>query len=53
MAHLCHRVLVMREGRIADELHGPNITPEAIVAASLHVAAQEQVEIQTDRGART
>jgi ribose transport system ATP-binding protein len=39
MAHLCHRVLVMREGRIADELDGPHIAPEAIVAASLYVAA--------------
>jgi ribose transport system ATP-binding protein len=56
MAHLCHRVLVMREGQIADELSGPHIAPEAIVAASLHVAAQEeqaQVEINTDREART
>ncbi len=39
MAHLCHRVLVMREGRIADKLDGPHIAPEAIVAASLYVAA--------------
>jgi ribose transport system ATP-binding protein len=39
MAHLCHRVLVMREGRISDELDGPHISPEAIVAASLYVAA--------------
>jgi ribose transport system ATP-binding protein len=44
MAHLCHRVLVMREGKIIDELQGPNIAPEAIVAASLHVAAEVTID---------
>ena len=29
LAHLCHRVLVMREGRIAAELEPPGITAEA------------------------
>jgi ribose transport system ATP-binding protein len=35
MARLCHRVLVMREGRIAAELVGETTDAEAIVAASL------------------
>src|SRR4029077_3437261 len=35
MAHLCHRVLVMREGRISAELSGSSADAEAIVAASL------------------
>jgi ribose transport system ATP-binding protein len=35
LAHLAHRVLVMREGRIAASLAQPGITAEAIVAASL------------------
>src|SRR5205809_2889444 len=35
MARLCHRVLVMREGRIAAELEGESTDAEAIVAASL------------------
>ncbi|WP_145139041.1 sugar ABC transporter ATP-binding protein [Roseomonas gilardii] len=29
---ICDRVLVMREGRIAGEVHGPEITQEAIIA---------------------
>lgn len=35
IARLCHRVLVMREGRIAKELHGPGIRAEDIVAAAI------------------
>jgi ribose transport system ATP-binding protein len=35
MARLCHRVLVMREGRVAAELAGASADAEAIVAASL------------------
>jgi ribose transport system ATP-binding protein len=35
IARLCHRVLVMREGRVAAELTGPSTDTEAIVAASL------------------
>lgn len=35
LAHLSHRVLVMREGRIAAELHAPGITAEQIVAAAV------------------
>jgi ribose transport system ATP-binding protein len=38
VAHLCHRVLVMREGRITAELTGP-VSAEAIVAASLRETA--------------
>jgi ribose transport system ATP-binding protein len=36
IAHLCHRVLIMREGRIVSELRDP-LTPEAIVAAAIRV----------------
>jgi ribose transport system ATP-binding protein len=35
LAHLCHRVLVMREGRIAASLDGPALSAEAIVAAAV------------------
>jgi len=35
LAHLCHRVLVMREGRIAAELAAPGITAEQVVAAAV------------------
>ncbi len=35
LAHLCHRVLVMREGRMAAELHPPGISAEQIVAAAV------------------
>ncbi len=35
LAHLSHRVLVLREGRVAAELSGPNIDAEEIVAASV------------------
>ncbi|MDA8251219.1 MAG: ATP-binding cassette domain-containing protein, partial [Rhodospirillales bacterium] len=35
LAHLCHRVLVMREGRVAAELKAPGITAEDIVAAAM------------------
>ncbi len=35
IARLCHRVLVMREGRIVSELSGDDATAESIVGASL------------------
>jgi ribose transport system ATP-binding protein len=35
LAHLAHRVLVMREGRIAAELRGEDLSAEAIVAAAM------------------
>ena len=35
VAHLCHRVLVMREGRATAELTGAAIDAEAIVAAAI------------------
>jgi ribose transport system ATP-binding protein len=38
LAHLTHRVLVMREGRIAAVLEGAAISAEAIVAAALRDA---------------
>ncbi len=34
IAHLCHRVLVLREGAVADELDGPDISAEDIIGAS-------------------
>jgi ribose transport system ATP-binding protein len=34
-AHVCHRVLIMREGRIAGELTGDEIDAERLVAAAL------------------
>jgi ribose transport system ATP-binding protein len=36
LAELSHRVLVMRDGRIAAELVAPAITAEQIVAAAIH-----------------
>ena len=36
LAQLCHRVLVLREGRIAAELAPPDISAEQIVAAAVH-----------------
>jgi ribose transport system ATP-binding protein len=38
LAHLSHRVLVMREGRIAAEFKAPNITAEDIVSAAVREA---------------
>ena len=38
LAHLSHRVLVMREGRIAAELKAPGITAENIVSAAVREA---------------
>jgi len=40
MAHLCHRVLVLREGGISAELQGPGIDPESVVAASIRGSVQ-------------
>ena len=34
IAHLCHRVLVLREGAVAQELDGPGIRAEDIIGAS-------------------
>jgi ribose transport system ATP-binding protein len=41
LAHLCHRVLVLRGGRIAAELAPPTLTAEAIVAAAMQEAHAE------------
>lgn len=35
LAHLCHRVLVLREGRIVAELLPPTLSAEAVVSASM------------------
>jgi ABC-type sugar transport system ATPase subunit len=42
---VCHRILIMREGRFVAELQGPAISPEAIVAAAIRVPEQVQVEV--------
>lgn len=39
LAHLSHRVLVVREGQIAAELKAPGITAEDIVSAAVREAA--------------
>jgi ribose transport system ATP-binding protein len=39
IAQLCHRVLVMREGKIVSELSGPDADAEALVAAALREEA--------------
>lgn len=39
LAHLCHRVLVLRGGRIAAELTPPMLDAESIVAAAMRDAA--------------
>ena len=39
-AHLCHRVIVMREGRVAAELAGAEADAEALVAASMREHAR-------------
>jgi ribose transport system ATP-binding protein len=43
LAHICHRVIIMREGRFVSELEGPAITPEAIVTAAIRVPGQERM----------
>jgi ribose transport system ATP-binding protein len=42
MAHICQRVLVMRDGQIVAEIAGPDIAPESIVAAAIQTAAPVQ-----------
>jgi len=34
VSHLCHRVLVMREGEISAELDGPGVPPADIIGAA-------------------
>jgi ribose transport system ATP-binding protein len=41
IAQLCHRVLVMREGRVISELSGPEATAEALVAAAMREGVDE------------
>ncbi len=40
IAHLCHRVLVLREGAVAQELDGSEISPEDIIGASFREEAR-------------
>ncbi|HEY7414114.1 MAG TPA: sugar ABC transporter ATP-binding protein, partial [Ktedonobacteraceae bacterium] len=49
MAHICHRVLVMREGGITDEIVGPHIAPEAIVAAAIHVREDTSANVEVSQ----
>lgn len=42
LAHVAHRVLVMREGAIVAELSPPNLDPELIVSASIMSQAQRR-----------
>lgn len=44
MAHICHRVMVMREGKIVGELTGADITPEAIVARAIHTPGEARAQ---------
>lgn len=44
LAHLCHRVLVMREGHIAAELRAPGLTAEDIVAAAMREKSPQTAE---------
>jgi ribose transport system ATP-binding protein len=46
LAHLSHRVLVMREGRLAAEMAAPGITAEAIVAAAVRDTAESAALIK-------
>ncbi len=45
MAHVCHRVAIMREGRVVATLSGGEITTEVIVAAAIHVPTATDREI--------
>jgi ribose transport system ATP-binding protein len=36
IAHLCHRILVMREGAVAQTLEGPGVDAEEIIGAAFH-----------------
>ena len=38
LAHLSHRVLVMREGAIVAQLHNPGLSAEDVVSAAMKVA---------------
>jgi ribose transport system ATP-binding protein len=49
IAHICHRVLVMREGRIIDEIAGPHIVPEALVAAAIHIPVDAQARVEVSQ----
>ena len=42
---ICDRVLVMREGKIAAELHGERLTVDNLLAASLDVPATEAAHV--------
>ncbi len=45
LAQLCHRVLVMREGRIAATLSGEALTAENVVSAAVRDAAPARQEV--------
>ncbi|MCS5495937.1 sugar ABC transporter ATP-binding protein [Cnuibacter physcomitrellae] len=35
LVHVCHRVVVLYQGRVADELTGDRLTPDAVVGAAV------------------
>jgi ABC-type sugar transport system ATPase subunit len=45
LARLCDRVLVMREGRIADDLHGTSLSESRLTAEALGVRAADLDEL--------
>jgi ribose transport system ATP-binding protein len=51
LAHICHRVVIMREGRLVAELTGTAITPEAIVTAAIRVPGEQIVGAPVAAGA--
>ena len=51
LAHICHRVIIMREGRFVAELEGQAITPEAIVAAAIRTPGSERTVVGRQAGA--
>jgi len=40
---LAHRVLVMRQGAIVDELHGERMTPEAVMRSAFAAGTQQEI----------
>jgi ribose transport system ATP-binding protein len=40
LTHLCHRVLVLREGSVVGEIGGPDIDPEEVVRTSMFATGE-------------
>jgi ribose transport system ATP-binding protein len=45
LVHVCHRVVVLYEGRVADELSGARLTAEAVVGAAVGSASQSKEQL--------